>query len=101
MLAKVDERERTSGRLAPEDRALIIRLAAAVKLAQTVVDTDDAAVALKGLGKLDIVREDREVNRGNRVTVIVGMPGAPVKLPDLSIPPELSDQTGGDDGDES
>jgi hypothetical protein len=102
MLDRVDaaEAERRAGKLAPEDRAMILRLAAkgnitqaeiakaigcdqstvsrvlalldtrkearailesgAARLADTVVKTDDAGIALKALGKLDVVREDRE-----------------------------------------
>ncbi len=119
MLATIDASEpgRRSGRLKPEDRALILRLAAkgtvtqaeiarivgcdpatvsrtlrlldtrqeartilesgAARLAQTVVDTDDAAIALKTLGKLDVVRESD--GRGDvRVALIVGSPEAPI-----------------------
>lgn len=70
-----------------------------VKLAQTVLDTDDAAVALKALGKLDVVRDDREIDRGGRVTVIVGMPGAPVRVPEIAVHEAIAISNGTDDDD--
>jgi transposase-like protein len=120
LLDRVDaqERERRMGQLEPEDRALILRLAAkgnltqaeiakaigcnqstvsrvlqlldtrkearailesgAARLADTVVKTDDAGVALKALGKIDVVRDDKA--EGPQVTVFVGcMPaGSPL-----------------------
>src|SRR5688572_29019749 len=97
--------EKKYARLTPNDRALILRLAAkgnisqaeiakavgcdpstvsrtlmlldtrkeartilesgAARLADTVVKTDDAAIALKALGKLNVVRDDREANAGS------------------------------------
>lgn len=43
----------------------------AVKLAETVVKTKDAGVALKALAKLDVVREDAAPG-GNQVMVVLG-----------------------------
>lgn len=110
-----------SARLKPEDRALILRLAAkgtltqveiakavgcdpatvcrtlklldtrkeartilesgAAKLAQTVVDTEDAAIALKTLGKLEVVADDHARASNSGITINIGMPGAPIALP--------------------
>lgn len=52
-----------------EARALLE--AGASQLAQTVVNTKDAAVALKALGKIDVVRDDA-VPGGSSLTVMIG-----------------------------
>lgn len=54
----------------PEARVLLE--AGAVKLAQTVVDTDDPSVALKALGKIDVVRDDRAEVPDTRIVVMLG-----------------------------
>ena len=46
----------------------------AAKLADTVVNTDDAGIALKALGKLDVVREDKEGDQTIGPVTIVGGP---------------------------
>jgi hypothetical protein len=43
----------------------------AARLADTVVKTDDAGIALKALGKLDVVREDRDGSGDQVGTIIV------------------------------
>ena len=54
--------------------------AGAERLAQTVVKTKDSAVALKALGKLDVVREDAQA--GNvQVAVMIGQPGQSLAPP--------------------
>ena len=67
----------------PEARILLE--AGAAKLAQTVVDTDDPSVALKALGKLDVVRDDRENAGGNNILIAIGQPGAPLEPPVITI----------------
>jgi ParB-like chromosome segregation protein Spo0J len=44
----------------------------AARLAATVAATDDAAIALKALGKLDVVRDDRDSSHDSGVTIILG-----------------------------
>ena len=58
--------------------ARMILESGAAKLAQTVVDTDDPAVALKALGKVDVVREDAHGGSNNNVVLLIGQPGQPV-----------------------
>ena len=54
--------------------------AGAEQLAQTVVRTKDSGVALKALGKLDVVREDTQ--SGNiQVAVMIGQPGQSLAPP--------------------
>ncbi|MPZ20148.1 MAG: helix-turn-helix domain-containing protein [Luteitalea sp.] len=55
----------------------------ALRLAQTVVNTKDAGVALKALGKLDVVREDA-AQGGNSLVVLLGSEAAPLQPPTLS-----------------
>lgn len=56
-----------------DTRPLARRLleARATQLAQTVVKTKNADVALRALGKLDVVRED-QVSSGNQMVVVLG-----------------------------
>jgi hypothetical protein len=61
--------------------ARMILEAGSPKMAQTVVDTDDANVALKGLGAIDVVPRDNGGYGHTNVLVVVGQPGA--------VPPEL------------
>ena len=72
----------------PEARALLE--AGAARLAETVVDTNDPAVALKALGKLDVVRDDREGGGGSNILIAIGQPGAPLEPPVLTIGPDGS-----------
>lgn len=60
--------------------------AGAVKLAQTVVKTKDSAVALKTLGKLDVVRED-QAGAGTNILIAMGQPGSALEPPAISISP--------------
>ena len=62
--------------------ALALLQGSALQLAATVAETTDPGVALKALGKLDVVRDDhhREAGEG-RVIIIVGTPAAPIALP--------------------
>ncbi|HEU5256531.1 MAG TPA: helix-turn-helix domain-containing protein [Vicinamibacterales bacterium] len=117
------EGEKKYARLTPNDRALILRLAAkghltraeiakavgcdpstvtrtlqlldtrseariilesgAARLADTVVKTADAGIALKALGKLDVVREDSAPG-GPQFTVVLGATVDPVTGRELS-----------------
>jgi DNA-binding CsgD family transcriptional regulator len=54
------------------------------KLARTVINTKNADVALRALGKLDVVREDQQHSAS--VTVMVGINGAPLASP---VPPQI------------
>jgi hypothetical protein len=54
----------------------------ALKLAATVVNTKDAGIALKALGKLDVVREDSG-GAGTNVLIAIGQPGQPLAPPAL------------------
>lgn len=56
----------------------------ALKLAATVVNTKDSAVALKALGKLDVVRED-QASAGTNVLIAIGQPGQ--NAPDAVLSP--------------
>ena len=59
----------------------------AVRLAETVVRTKDAGVALKALGKLDVVRDDQATGNTN-VLIAIGQPGQPsqpLSPPDISV----------------
>lgn len=56
----------------------------ALKLAQTVVNTKDSTVALKALGKLDVVRED-QAGAGNNVVVVMGQADRPLDPPVIEI----------------
>ena len=58
--------------------------AGALKLARTVANTKDAAVALKTLGKLDVVRED-QAGAGTSVLIAIGQPGSALAPPDIMI----------------
>jgi ParB-like chromosome segregation protein Spo0J len=60
----------------------------AVTLAQTVVDTNDAGIALKALGKLDVVREDR--GDQTNIAILMGTPEHPSEPPIITIPSEIS-----------
>lgn len=57
--------------------------ASALKLVETVAATKDSAVALKALGKLDVVRED-QAQGGNQLVVLMGTPDQPLSPPPLS-----------------
>lgn len=46
----------------------------AAKLADTVVNTDDAGIALKALGKLDVVRDDRDGSSTVGPIIVIGSP---------------------------
>jgi len=66
----------------PEAR--VILESGAAKMAETVVNTKDAGVALKALGKLDVVREDASGGVGNtNFIIVVGQPGAGLEPPAL------------------
>lgn len=137
LLRKVEDGDTSepsgSTRLAPEDRALILRLAAkgnlaqaeiakavgcsqptvsrvltmldtraearvildsgAARLATTVVNTDDAAIALKALGRIDVVRDHDGVT-GSGVTINIGT------LPPPDIEVQVVRATVGLDGNE-
>jgi hypothetical protein len=68
--------------------------AGAAKLAQTVVDTDDAGIALRTLGKLDVVPDDRAGHSiGAGVTIIIGQPGQPLELPVFDVTPQTDPHT--------
>jgi hypothetical protein len=72
----------------PEARAIME--SGAAQMAQTVVGTKDAGIALKALGKLDVVREDA-AQGGSNVVVMVGTAEHPLLPPDLSmliVPPK-------------
>jgi hypothetical protein len=89
---------RTLKLLDTRKEARMILDSGAAKLAQTVVDTDDASVALKTLGKIDVVPDDRGGGGGgDRVTIIIGQPGAPVGLPVIDVRPVESISADGHD----
>ena len=47
----------------------------AARLADTVINTDDAGIALRALGKIDVVRDDKaDQGARTRVFISVGMP---------------------------
>jgi hypothetical protein len=60
--------------------------AGAMRLVQTVVETQDAGVALKALGKLDVVRED-QAGAGNTVMIAIGQPGQQLAPPVITLSP--------------
>lgn len=69
--------------------AAVILKSGAAKLAQTVVDTDDPAIALKALGKLDVVRDDGAGHSiGAGIVINIGMPGKPLDLPVIDVTPK-------------
>src|SRR5262245_36867905 len=57
----------------PEARMILE--AGAPQLAETVLSTKDGAVALKALGKLDVVREDASGGGNHNFVLVVGQPG--------------------------
>jgi len=56
-----------------------------VQLAETVVKTKDSAVALKALGKLDVVREDQASE--TNIAILMGTPEQPLLPPAIDITP--------------
>lgn len=56
--------------------------ASALRLVETVAATKDSAVALKALGKLDVVRED-QAQGGNQLLVMLGTMDQPLSPPAL------------------
>jgi hypothetical protein len=56
----------------------------ALRLAETVVRTKDAGIALKALGKLDVVREDAQ-SGGNQMVVMLGSQDAPLSPPAITV----------------
>ena len=119
LLARIDDgqdAQRRGGPLSPDDRALILRLGAkgisqtqiakvvgchqatvSRTLAQTVVDTDDAAIALKALGKVDVVRADENAGGSSNFVLVVGQPGQ--SIPEGLEPPVVEIQAVCPDGD--
>jgi hypothetical protein len=55
----------------------------AARLAQTIVETDDAGIALRALGKLDVVRDDRAEAGGPQFIVRYGVAPAPKWPPEI------------------
>jgi hypothetical protein len=86
---------RTLALLDTRKEARTILESGAAKMAQTVVDTDDAAIALKALGKLDVVREDTHAGGNTNFLLVVGQPGQPTP-PELE-PPFIDATASGDD----
>jgi ParB-like chromosome segregation protein Spo0J len=86
---------RTLALLDTRTEARMILESGAAKLAQTVVDTDDAAIALKALGKVDVVRDDAHGGGNNNVVLLIGQPGQPIpeglEPPVIDVTPSLSD----------
>ena len=87
---------RTLKLLDTTEEARLIMKSGAAKLADTVVNTDDAGIALKALGKLDVVR-DESGGVGIGVTINIGQPGQPVTLPVIDVTPRHRDVGSGDD----
>jgi DNA-binding MarR family transcriptional regulator len=56
----------------------------ALRLAETVIRTKDAATALKALGKLDVVRED-QASTGNQMMVMLGNAELPLSPPSIDV----------------
>jgi hypothetical protein len=56
--------------------------AGSIKLAQTVINTKNTETALKALGKLDVVREDKQEG-GNQLVVMLGSGGGPLEPPNV------------------
>jgi DNA-binding MarR family transcriptional regulator len=69
-----------------DNRVLARRIldAAAPKLVKTIVDSKDAATALRALGKLDVVREDN-ANSGLNIAIAIGQPGQSLAPPVIQI----------------
>jgi len=84
---------RTLRLLDTRSEARTILESGAARLADTVVKTADAGVALKALGKLDVVREDG-TPAGPQIMVVLGAAIDPLQPPDravVALPPDSTD----------
>jgi ParB-like chromosome segregation protein Spo0J len=84
---------RTLQLLDTRSEARTILESGAARLADTVVKTADAGIALKALGKLDVVREDTAPS-GPQVMVVLGATIDPLQPPDsavVAVPPDPTD----------
>lgn len=66
---------RTLRLLDTRQEARMILESGAAKMADTVVNTKDAGIALKALAKVDVVREDSQAAGNTNFIVVVGQPG--------------------------
>lgn len=85
---------RTLALIDTRTEARMILESGAAKLAQTVVDTDDAAIALKALGKIDVVREDANGGSTQNFVLAIGQPGfvpAELEPPVIDVTPTSPD----------
>ena len=57
--------------------------AKSLEMMKRFVNEASPADILKMQAKLDVVREDRQIEQHDRVIINVGMPGNPVKLPEI------------------
>lgn len=56
----------------------------ATKLVDTVLQTKDAATALRALGKLDVVRDEQD-RGGTNIAIVIGQPGQALQPPSIQI----------------
>jgi ParB-like chromosome segregation protein Spo0J len=83
---------RTLQLLDTRSEARTILKSGAARLADTVVKTADAGVALKALGKLDVVREDA-TRAESQVVVMLGATRDPLAPPESDVIAEPPDPT--------
>jgi ParB-like chromosome segregation protein Spo0J len=72
---------RTLALLDTRTEARTILESGAAKMADTVVNTKDAGIALKALAKVDVVRDDAHGGGNSNFVLVIGQPG--------NVPPEL------------